>query len=69
MYVGSDLAHLEVLRVSHATDQFLQFLAEQNEFLILLQVRRQRLAIWVCFKLVDQFLDCLSANIVFLLNG
>ena len=32
LYVGSDLAHLEVLRVSNATDQFLQFLAEQIDF-------------------------------------
>ena len=32
LHVGSDLAHLEVLRVSKATDQFLQFLAEQIDF-------------------------------------
>ena len=43
LYFGSDLAHLEVLRVSHAADHVLRLLAERVERLLLLQIGFQRL--------------------------
>ena len=36
LYFGSDLAHLEVLRVSNAAEQSLRLLAEQIDSLVLI---------------------------------
>ena len=54
LYFGSDLAHLEVLRVSHAADHVLRLLAEWVERLTLFQDGLQRFAIWMRFKLMNQ---------------
>ena len=57
LYLRSDLAQLEVLCVSHAADQFLRLFAETIEFVVLVQVCHERLAIRVCSKLDDQSLE------------
>ena len=69
MYVGSDLAVLEVLHVSHAVDHFLRLLAEWVDHVILLQVGFQRLSIWMRLELMNQLLDCLFADVIVLLES
>ena len=62
LYFGSDLAHLEVLRVSHAADHVLRLLAEWAERVILFQVGFQRFAIWTRFKLMNQLVRLLPCE-------
>ena len=63
LYFGSDLAYLEVLRVSHAADHVLRLPAEWVERLILFQVVFQRVAIWIRFKSMHQLFDCFLAGV------
>ena len=64
-----DIAHFEVLHVSHAVDHVLRFLAEWIVRLILLQVGFQRVSIQVRFNLMNQlFFDCYFACAVFLFH-
>ena len=48
LYFRNDLAHFEVLRVSHAVDQFLRLLAEQIEFLILVLLSNHQITPTCC---------------------
>ena len=61
--VISNISKYSVLRMMRISS--FDFSLNRLKFLVLVQVCHQRLAIWVCFKLVDQFLDCFSANIAF----
>ena len=69
LYFGSDLAHLEVLRVPHAADHVLRLLAEWVDRLILFQVGFQRFATWMRFKLMNQLFGCFLAGVVLLLDS
>ena len=66
LYVWSDLANLEVLHV-HAADHFLRLLAERIERAILLEVFSQSCFVRVILELVNQFLDCLFADVIVIL--
>ena len=69
LYLGSDLANLEVLHVSHAVDHFLRLLAEWIERVILLQVGMQRFFFRMHFELMNQLLDSFLADVILLLEG
>ena len=69
LYLGSDLANLEVLHVPHAVDHFLRLLVEWVERVILLQVGLQRFSIRMRLELMNQLLGCFLAGVVLLLNG
>ena len=62
LYVGSGLAYLELLHVSHAEDHFLRLLAERNERALLLWVFLWCFFVRVILELMNQFLDCLFAD-------
>ena len=64
LYLGSDLADVEVLHVSHAVDHVLRLLAEWVERVILLQVCFQRFSIWMRLELMNQLLDCCLAGVI-----
>ena len=69
LYFGSDLANLEVLHVSHAVIRFLRLLAEWIERAMLLQVGLLRFLVRVILELVNQFLDCIFADVIVLLDS